>query len=160
MASFKITQANGSQGSTNIGPKATDKVAPAGTMLSNLKREITLQLDGSVAVSRAYDGKNDETFAFPKGSMVLEAVIYSQTGVAALNVGTIDSNAAGSDTNLLAGVNVPGVNWLIARDLDLTVGEDSELVFSGLGVAETAEVTISYYTPVAQSRKGGVLSGK
>lgn len=152
-----ISSANGSQGRTTIGPKEVDRTSPSGHGDAIAIKEIELQLDGDVVTDHVVDFDDETLFALTRGALVLEASVFSDTGVAALNVGFIDSDGNGADTNVLAAQAVAGVNWAVVRDIDLAIGRDSQIAFSGLAAGERATVLIRYQEATYLASEGGVL---
>lgn len=152
-----IKHPNGEQGRTTIGPKTTDSTSPSNHGDQIAIGEIELQLDGDKAVSYVADFADETNLALTKGALVLEAFLYSDTGVAAVNVGFKDVNGNGSDSNVVAAGNVPGEGWLAVRTIDLSIGSDSQIEFSGLAAGERCTVLIRYQTTTYLAAEDGVL---
>lgn len=142
-----ITQSNGDQGATSFGPRFRNKASPSKHGNQDVIRTIELQFDGDVQEDQVYDPDNDTQHALPAGCFVLDAYIYSSTGIQALSIGLVDEDGNGADGNLFVGA-AQGANWTVARDIDLAVGARSQLVFSGVGSTATGarEVGTAYIT--------------
>lgn len=153
-----ISQSNGTQGRTTIGPKKVDHKSPSKHGDNMSYREIELQLDGDLAPANVVDFEDQTQYAFPKGCFITDVLVYSETGIAALNLGVVDIDANGSDTNVLAGVAVAAAGWLKTVDVDLAVAAVAQLEFNGLAAGETGSVLIRFVQATHDSQDGGVLA--
>jgi len=154
-----ITQNNGSQGRTTIGPKTVDSRAPTGTADNMVVREVELQLDGNVFTEHTTANFDDDTqFAFPAHSLVLDVVVAGIAGVTALNVGLEDNQGNSVPTALLAAQAVGENGWAVVPNLNLVLDDHSQLIFDGLLPDESATVLIRYIAPRARQMVDGVLT--
>lgn len=153
----RIVTSNGDLATTSYGPRTTNKNAPAVRPMSTYKRTVVLQLDGDVETDYLQadaDFDNDTRFALPKGCLITDAFVYGVTGIAALNVGSFDVDANGSDTNIAAAAAVGAGAWVAVRDVDISIGAKSHIGFSGLLAGEKAIVHISYLQAVEPGTDG------
>lgn len=150
-----VTQSNGSQGSKTYGPRTTDHQTASRMPDNAQERTLRLQLDGDLVPAQAFDANDDTQWALPAGCFITECWAYSDTG-ATVNVGVMDEDMNGGNTNIAAGLAVPGANWAVVRDIDLATGARSQVEFT-IGAGERAVVWVKYVYASHLSDDNGVL---
>lgn len=151
-----VSQANGTQGATTYGPRLRNKASPSKHGNQDFMRTIEIQLDGDVQTEQVIDPTNETQFAMPRGCLLESFKAYSSTGVAALVMGLEDVDGGGAAGNVYTGA-LAGVNWTVARDIDLPTATTSQITFSGLAAGEKATVYITFLQTATDGGEDGVL---
>ncbi len=148
-----VTQPNGTQGLNFYGVRKTDKERTSFHWTDQVERQLELQLDGDVDGGViAVDFNDDSKQILPAGSLILEAKSYSTTG------GTVTNTAEDAQANMLALPAVAaGANaWVVVRDIDGLIQNDSQLSVTGLAAGEKMKVFLRICHP-AEGDGTGVL---